>query len=107
VKFTDYTITPSPPGTTAAGYAEIITGLYPIIVNNKQPSTKRTDPTYNQSFANLMNRNDGIVAWGLIGPPKSDGLIVVAGSDVGGNDTKIAKSFESIGVVSSVVQPRR
>lgn len=75
---------------TAAGFAEVCIGLYPLIVGGAAlssvpppggpPLGPAPGSNYNQSFANFLTGSSGIVAWALVGPPKCDGLIVVAGS---------------------------
>jgi hypothetical protein len=108
ISFTDYVIEQ---GFSVSGFAEVITQLYPMILNGKGLSMKPGDPNYEEGYANFMNATGvlpgghatQIVAWGLIGPPKSDGLIVVAGSDSkNDNKQKVVDAFLLIGVGASV-----
>jgi hypothetical protein len=85
VKFSDYNIFPAQTAgvdATTAGYAEVIIGLYPLIINGVPCSKNPTDSNYNKAFDNFI-KTATIVAWGLI-PPADEGtkgLLVAAGHE--------------------------
>lgn len=110
VKFSDYAVFPAQTGgvdATAAGYAEVIIGLYPLIYRGVPFSSAPGTPSFNQAFANFITTAT-IVAWGLI-PPAAEtrqGLLVAAGyesSMAWFNDIdRVVTDFVTIGVTDAV-----
>lgn len=112
IKFSDYTVFPAQTGgvdATAAGYAEVIVGLYPLIYRGVPFSQIPGTPSFNQAFANFI-KTATIVAWGLIPPvvETHKGLLVVAGHEssilpFSANDIeRVVDDFIIIGVTDAV-----
>lgn len=112
IKFTDYAVFPAQTGgvnATAAGYAEVIIGLYPLIYHGVPFSKTPGTPSFNQAFTNFI-KTATIVAWGLIPPvvELQKGLLVAAGHEsstlpFSANDIeRVVDDFIVIGVTDAV-----
>lgn len=104
VAFSDYVIAKADKA-TVAGYDEVIIGLYPVIINKKELGTKKSDPNYNESFANFMVHSSTIVTWSLAKAQATEenptkGVIVVAGDRTG--KIHVIEALVSIGVDDAV-----
>ncbi len=112
IKFTDYAIFPAQTGgvdATAAGYAEVIVGLYPLIYHGVPLDKTPGSAGFNQAFTNFI-KTATIVAWGLIPPmvETQKGLLVAAGHEsstlpFSANDIeRVVDDFVVIGVTDAV-----
>jgi hypothetical protein len=72
-------------GTNDSGLDEAIGGLIPLIQSSAIFSSTVGATNYNPAFAGITNPQvKGVVAWGLIFPPITEGALIVIGSDKSG-----------------------